>query len=276
MNDLPEVIVERIWQTVGDTGAIREVGTEMNKTKVDDVMTHLVATLRPEDTIEDAGRLLVSNRISGAPVVREGKLVGLVSEADLVRAFALPHGAFPFEAIDPLTFQLQGEPSRVIPDARVGDVMSRDVISISKDASVWEAASLLDRHGYGRLPVVDGEGYVTGILARSDLVRAMARWDPDLIASVRNAVGLLGLENFSGLEIACNGGRVVIGGTADRKSRCALAIEIAALVPGVVGVSDKLGWRWDDTEVTRVGEQAEPQGLRSELTAASLGNVASH
>jgi CBS domain-containing protein len=247
----------------------------MNKTKVDDVMTHLVATLRPDDTIEDARSLLLSNRISGAPVVREGKLVGLVSEADLVRAFSLPHGGFPFEAIDPSTFQLRGEPSRVIPGACVGDVMTRDVVSISKDASVWEAASLLDRHGLRRLPVVDDDGYVTGILARSDLVRAMARSDPALIASVRDAIGLLGLENFSGLEIACNGGRVTIGGRVDRKSRCALAIEIAALVPGVVEVSAELGWRWDDTEVTRVGEQAEPQGLRSELTATSLGNVAS-
>jgi CBS domain-containing protein len=246
---------------------------EMNKIKVDDVMTHLVATLRPEDTIEDAGRLLVSNRISGAPVVREGKLVGLVSEADLVRAFALPHAGFPFEAIDPLTFQLREDATRVVPGARVKDVMSRDVVSISKDASVWEAASLLDRHGFRRLPVVDGDGYVMGILARSDLVRAMARSDPDLIASVRNAIGLLGLENFSGLEIACNGGRVSIGGRVDRKSRCALTIEIAALVPGVVEVSDELDWRWDDTELTPARAKTDAQVVRSEL-GASLAKVA--
>lgn len=64
----------------------------MNKIRVDDVMTHFVVTLRPEDTIEDAARMLGQNGIRGAPVVQERKLVGLVSEADLLRAFA-PAGA---------------------------------------------------------------------------------------------------------------------------------------------------------------------------------------
>jgi CBS domain-containing protein len=246
----------------------------MNKTRVDDVMTHLVATLRPEDTIEDAGRLLVSNRISGAPVVQDGKLVGLVSEADLVRAFVPPHGGFPFEAIDPVTFQLRGNKGRVVPGACVRDVMSGDVVSISKDASVWKAASLLDRYGFRRLPVVDGEGHVIGILARSDLVRAMARSDLDVIASVRSAIGLLGLGYFSGLKIACNGGCVTIGGRADRKSRCDLAIEIAAIVPGVIEVSDELDWRRDDTEVTPVLQQTDAQRLKSELGAAVLAKAA--
>jgi CBS domain-containing protein len=246
----------------------------MNKTRVDDVMTHLVATLRPEDTIEDAGKLLASNRISGAPVVQDGKLVGLVSEADLVRAFAPPHGGFPFEAIDPLTFELRGDRSRVVLGACVRDVMSREVVSISQDASVWEAASLLDRHGFRRLPVVDGDGHVIGILARSDLVRAMARSDPDVVVSVRNAIGLLGFEFFSDLEIACNGGCVTIGGRVDRKSRCDLAIEIAAIVPGVVEVSDELDWRWDDTEVTPVLQQTDVQRLKSGPDAASLAKVA--
>jgi CBS domain-containing protein len=240
----------------------------MNKTRVDDVMTYLVATLRPEDTIEDAQRLLVSNRISGAPVVQEGRLVGLVSETDLVRAFVPPHRGFPFEAIDPLTFQLRGDKSQVVVGACVRDVMSREVVSISQDASVWAAASLLNRHGVRQLPVVDGDGHVIGMLARSDLVRAMARSDPDVIASVRNAIGLLGLGYFSHLDITSRRGRVTIGGKADRKSRCDLAIEIAALVAGVVEVTTELDWRWDDTEVTPVVEQTDAPLFESQLGAA--------
>ena len=57
----------------------------------------------------------------------------------------------------------------------VGDVMTRDVISVLPETSVREAASLIDRHGIRRLPVVDEEGYVVGILARADRVRAMAK-----------------------------------------------------------------------------------------------------
>jgi CBS domain-containing protein len=221
----------------------------MNKLRVEDVMTHLVVTLRSEDAIEDAGRMLARNRISGAPVVHEGKLVGVASRADLMRAIAPPHVGFPFEAIDPLRFQLRQTPSCLVHGACVGDVMSREVVSISRDASVWEAASLLDRHGFRRLPVIDGDGYVMGVLARSDLVRAMARTDLDVITSVHDAIGPLGLENSPGLVTTCDHGCVTIQGRADRRWMCNLAMKIAAIVPGVLGVSGKLVWGWDDTHV---------------------------
>jgi CBS domain-containing protein len=52
--------------------------------------------------------------------------------------------------------------------------MSCDVVSISPEASVWEAAVTIDRYGVRRLPVIDGDGLVMGVIARSDLIRAMA------------------------------------------------------------------------------------------------------
>jgi CBS domain-containing protein len=155
----------------------------MNKIRVDDVMTHLVVTLRPKDTIEDAARKLGQNRISGAPVVQEGQLVGLVSEADLLRAFAPPSRGSTNVGISPLGFLLRGMSPKPVHNTLVRDVMSGGVVSISPEASVWEAASLLDRHGFRRLPVIDGEGCLIGILTRSDLVRAMADTNPDLVGS---------------------------------------------------------------------------------------------
>jgi len=149
----------------------------MDELKVGDVMTHLVVTLRPEESVPLAAQMLVSNRISGAPVVRGGRLVGVVSEADLVRAYAPPirRGA-PFVATHPLLFILLREtPRSEVKGVTVQDVMTSNVISIGPDESVWEAASLIDRHGVRRLPVVDDEGYVIGVVSRSDLVRAMAR-----------------------------------------------------------------------------------------------------
>jgi CBS-domain-containing membrane protein len=53
--------------------------------------------------------------------------------------------------------------------------MASDVISITHDKSIWEAACLIDRHGVRRLPVLDDSGYVVGVVTRSDLVRCMAR-----------------------------------------------------------------------------------------------------
>jgi osmotically-inducible protein OsmY len=81
------------------------------------------------------------------------------------------------------------------------------------------------------------------------------------------------LENFSGLEIACDRGCVTVGGRVDRRSRCDLAIAIAALVSGVVEVRDELDWRWDDTELTPARAKTDAQVVRSEL-GASLAKVA--
>ena len=149
----------------------------MNELTVKDAMTHFVVTLRPSDSITEAAKRLLSNRISGAPVVEEGRLVGLVSQTDLVKAFTPSPRSGSYVALDPLMFLLvRGTPRMEGRSASsVQDVMTTDVITIGSDESIWEAASLIDRRGVRRLPVVDKDGFVIGILARSDLVRCMAR-----------------------------------------------------------------------------------------------------
>lgn len=136
----------------------------MDTTRVRDVMTNLVLTVRPEDEIRQVAKRLLASRISGAPVVEEGRLVGIVSETDLVKMYSA----------------LRRNVSLADPDQRtdtalVGDVMTTRVVSITPDATVWEAASLIDRHAVRRLPVVDEDGFVVGVVARADLVRYMAQ-----------------------------------------------------------------------------------------------------
>lgn len=146
----------------------------MDQVKVRDVMTHLVVAFRPGDTIRDAAKMLVKNRISGGPVIEEGKLVGLVSEADLVRAYAPSERKDVAAAFNPLSFLVGGITPLKAGCLRVDEVMTERVVSVGPDANVLTAASRLDRRGFRRLPVVDDEGYVVGIVTRSDLVRAMA------------------------------------------------------------------------------------------------------
>lgn len=126
----------------------------MTTALVRDVMTNLVVSFRPDDPIEEAVRKLLSNRISGGPVVSAGVVVGVVSEADVARV---------------LRTAAPGSVPRV-----VADVMTRDVVTVGPDASVGEAAILMDRHSVRRLPVVDGDGYLCGVMARADVVRALA------------------------------------------------------------------------------------------------------
>jgi CBS domain-containing protein len=155
----------------------------MNEIKVSDVMTTLVVAFRPQDGIQEAARLLVANRISGAPVVEEGRLVGIVSEADIVSAYSGPAArGSPFVATDPLMFLLRGRVPRTSHRHTVDEVMTRQVISISPEARLREAAFLLDRYGVRRLPVVNDKGYLVGVVARADVVSAMAR--PDVPAMI--------------------------------------------------------------------------------------------
>lgn len=180
----------------------------MNALKVKDMMTHLVVTLRPNDTLHEASRRMLRNRISGTPVVAEGKLVGVVSEADLVQAYMPPARIAREPATtDPLMFLLRGGPSRPAHNRRVADVMTEDVVSIPPEASVWEAASLIDRSGIKRLPVVDDQGYVVGVVARADLVKVMARDDVAIRDDVLAALDDLGAECSSGVAVEVRRGR---------------------------------------------------------------------
>ena len=156
----------------------------MNQIKVKEVMTYLVVTCRRTDTIQQAARRFSSNRISGAPVLEHGRLVGVVSEVDLAAPYASRSSSGRLSGSAPLKILLRrAEPQEVEP-ITVGDVMTTKVVTISPEARVAQAASLIDRHGIRRLPVVDADGLVVGVLARADLVRAMARTEDEVALPV--------------------------------------------------------------------------------------------
>ena len=122
---------------------------------VKDVMTNLVVSFRPQDPIEEVARRLLTNRISGGPVVSAGKVVGVVSEADIA-------------------FDHEPASQRVRTRTAVEEVMTRQVVTVGPDDTVGGAAVLMDRHSVRRLPVVDADGYLCGVIARADVVRALA------------------------------------------------------------------------------------------------------
>ena len=170
----------------------------MEELKVRDAMTHLVVTTRTDDKILDAAKRLFSNRISGAPVVEGGRVVGIVSEVDLVSAYA-PEARRVLHSPPhhPLKFLLRGSPPRDVSGATIRDVMTSNVVSIRPEASIFEAAERIDSHGVRRLPVIDDQGYLVGIVARSDLVRCMARaFESSMGASVDGS-GDVGVQSLS-------------------------------------------------------------------------------
>ncbi|HEU4480929.1 MAG TPA: CBS domain-containing protein, partial [Actinomycetota bacterium] len=173
----------------------------MNDMKVKDVMTNLVVMLYPRDTIREASQRLARNRVSGAPVVVDGKVVGIVSESDLIHASMPPvHTAKGMSVLEILSLMGRGKLPVHDHEGSVEDIMSSRVITVRPQASIWAAAELMERHGVKRLPVTDENGCLLGIISRADLVRAMSRGDRAIRTDVLAEADILGRENFDDLE----------------------------------------------------------------------------
>ncbi|HII00951.1 TPA: CBS domain-containing protein [Methanosarcinaceae archaeon] len=152
--------------------------------KVKDVMNPDVVFCKPEDSVRDTAKILKEHDISGAPVIENEKLVGIVSEADLLKLLVLPeHGGLwlpsPFEVIEvPIRELLSWEETKKmlsdIGTRQVGEIMKKDVYTISSEASVEEASELMIRHRINRLPVVE-EGRVVGIVTRGDIIQGLSK-----------------------------------------------------------------------------------------------------
>lgn len=146
---------------------------------VADVMSHNPIVVRPETPLNEAIQILAEKRVSGLPVVNDaGELVGIVSETDLMwqETGVTPPAYIMF--LDSVIFLKN--PASYERDLHkalgqtVGEVMSRDPVTVSPDKLLKDAAQLMHDRSVHRLPVVDANGQVIGILTRGDIVRAMA------------------------------------------------------------------------------------------------------
>ncbi len=152
--------------------------------KVKDVMNPNVVFCKPDDTIREAAKVLKVNNISGAPVLEGRKLVGIVSEADLLKLLVMPEKGnlwlpSPFEVIEvPIRELLSWEDTKKmlsdVGSTKVEEMMTKDVHTISSEASVEEASELMIRHRINRLPVMENN-HVVGIVTRGDIIEGLAK-----------------------------------------------------------------------------------------------------
>lgn len=149
-------------------------------TTVADVMTRDPIVVQPETPLNEAIKILAERRISGLPVVNESeKLIGVISESDLMWQET---GVTPPAYIKILDSVIYLEnPAKYERDLHkalgqtVGEVMtSRDLLTVKPDKPLREAAQLMHERKVHRLPVVNGDGKVIGVLTRGDIVRFMA------------------------------------------------------------------------------------------------------
>lgn len=149
---------------------------------VRDAMTTDVLTFAPTDSVESAMSALVERGVDAAPVVEDGKVVGLISTGDLIVSEGQVHVPTVLSILG-ASIELPGERKRFEEDLRravggvVADVMTHDPYTVGPDETLETAATILHAHDVSRLPVVDEEGHLLGILARGDIIRAMVARD---------------------------------------------------------------------------------------------------
>lgn len=140
-----------------------------------DVMTKNVIAVTEDATVREAGQAMIDNGVSGLVVLdASGALAGVVSESDLMNT-GRRRNALPRTAIFGLSPIKEEVLLRAYEDGlalRVGDVMTRKVVTASPSDTLETLASILVRKRINRIPVVDG-GKVVGIVTRENVLRGM-------------------------------------------------------------------------------------------------------
>lgn len=192
---------------------------------VDDVMTRDVATVPPNLLLKDVARLMTERGISGLPVVEDGKVIGVISEADILQKQRGPGEG---------RFHRNGK----FHARTVADAMTSPAITVLGRSTLPAAATVMSDRGVNRLPVVDGRG-LAGIVTRADLVRAFARPDDEIREDVVHTLRHLWVS-LETVDVEVHRGEVTLRGTAGIPT---LAKKVPAAIeslPGVVSVTSEL------------------------------------
>src|SRR5499427_7248860 len=143
--------------------------------KAADVMVSNVITVGLDASIGEVAAALLNNHISGAPVVgKNGELVGIVSEGDLIRRPEIGTTKRHSWWLELLSNEWASATEYIKSHSRkVADVMTREVITANQDTSLGDIAAMLERNRIKRVPIVDGSKLV-GIVTRANILQALA------------------------------------------------------------------------------------------------------
>jgi CBS domain-containing protein len=121
-------------------------------------------------------------------------------------------------------------------------------VTVGPEATLTEAARLMHRRRVKRLPVVDAEGRLLGIVSRADLIQVFLRSDDAIATEIRDDVlrHALAIDPDT-VTVAVEEGVVRLEGQVENKSLARIAARLAGAVEGVVAVENRLRWKLDDT-----------------------------
>ena len=210
----------------------------MRQLTVGEVMTTAVLTVRPTTPFIEVARVMAEHRISALPVVdADDQLVGVVSEADL-----LPKQQWHGQGLSS-RWTLLGRDKVAERSAgdNAGQVMSTDLVTIRPDARLAEAAKLMTQRKVKRLPVVDPQGGLIGIVSRADLIKVFLRSDEEIREEILREVFTHVLwADPAEVQVVVRDGIVTLSGSVEQKSTVPIAERLTRRVDGVIDVINHL------------------------------------
>lgn len=227
--------------------------------QLNEVMTRDPIAVGPDTPLKDVASILLEHGISGVPVIGERlEVLGVVSEADIIAKEAGP---------DPrqrrlISWILGGRyvDQDKIAARTAAEAMGSPAITVGARETVAEAARLMTQIGIKRLPVVDDEGALIGIVTRTDLVRAFSRSDEEIEREIREMLLETLWLDEPGLHLRVERGEVRLAGKMRSRSDAELLARFTRRVPGVVDVHSTLRWEWDDGQPAKEYPARVPSG----------------
>jgi CBS domain-containing protein len=233
--------------------------------RVKDVMTTSVVTVDRITPYQEIERLLFDHRISGMPVLMMGRQVaGVVSEADLLAVEDKAARQARMEAESRRRWRTRKpRHTNLTADA----LMTSPAVTISPTASIPAAARVMNTHHVRRLPVLDLDGTLVGIVTRRDLLSVFLRPDADISSDARHIIDEIPFGDSAKIIAMVHHGVVTLTGKAELPSArhqdlVALAIQMMWDVDGVVDVRNRIN-------------EVKPMAVQSVSGASRRGQVSS-
>ena len=144
--------------------------------KISEIMTKNVRTLLPDTTVTDALKALLSQKISGLPVVdNSGRLVGMFTEKDVLKnilpSYVSQVGKFAYENSPKTVTNKVAKLSEL----KVSELMRKEVVEALEDTPAYEVARVMLTQNVRRVPIVDKDKKMVGIVSRSDVLEAVLK-----------------------------------------------------------------------------------------------------
>ncbi|AFS79446.1 CBS domain-containing protein [Gottschalkia acidurici 9a] len=145
--------------------------------KAKDIMETSVITVDPDTTIEELAKVLTENNISGVPVVENEKIIGIVTEGDLLHKEVNPKTPGVYSVMGGFAYLKEFEKYKLelqkLSAHKASEIMTTKLELVTEDTEIKEIASIMINKNINRVPVVR-DGKLVGIVSRADVLKTLA------------------------------------------------------------------------------------------------------